>query len=157
MHHGLLASLHAYLDGGKRRDLLLATGFFTVQALSSGHGAVFLIVAIGLMLLYRLALGEPVMLRRRLRDFGVLGFCLVAPAALLAIPYRAAQVEVGLRRSLGIGTPIENFFASPTRVDVFLQSLVYRPRVLGQWFDGIRIYAAASSPTRSRRTWAGLR
>ena len=35
--------------------------------------------------------------------------------------------------------------------------LVYRPRVLGQWFDGIRIYAAASSPTRSRRTWAGLR
>ena len=34
---------------------------------------------------------------------------------------------------------------------------VYRLRVLGQWFDGIRIYAAASSPTRSRRTWAGLR
>ena len=35
--------------------------------------------------------------------------------------------------------------------------LVYCPRVLGQWFDGIRFYAAASSPTRSRRTWAGLR
>ena len=34
---------------------------------------------------------------------------------------------------------------------------VYRPRVFGQWFDGIRFYAAASSPTRSRRTWAGLR
>ena len=34
---------------------------------------------------------------------------------------------------------------------------MYRPRVLGQWFDGIRIYAAASSPTRSRRTCAGLR
>ena len=32
---------------------------------------------------------------------------------------------------------------------------LYRPRVLGQWFDGIRFYAAASSPTRSRRTWAG--
>ena len=29
---------------------------------------------------------------------------------------------------------------------------VYRPRVFGQWFDGIRFYAAASSPTRSRRT-----
>ena len=28
---------------------------------------------------------------------------------------------------------------------------LYRPRVLGQWFDGIRFYAAASSPTRSRR------
>ena len=36
-------------------------------------------------------------------------------------------------------------------------SLMYRPRVLGQWFDGIRFYAAASSPTRSRRTCAGLR
>ena len=34
---------------------------------------------------------------------------------------------------------------------------LYCPRVLGQWFDGIRFYAAASSPTRSRRTWAGLR
>ena len=36
-------------------------------------------------------------------------------------------------------------------------ALVYCPRVLGQWFDGIRFYAAASSPRRSRRTWAGLR
>ena len=35
--------------------------------------------------------------------------------------------------------------------------VVYCPRVLGQWFDGIRFYAAASSPRRSRRTWAGLR
>ena len=31
-------------------------------------------------------------------------------------------------------------------------TVVYRPRVFGQWFDGIRFYAAASSPTRSRRT-----
>ena len=29
---------------------------------------------------------------------------------------------------------------------------MYRLRVLGQWFDGIRFYAAASSPRRSRRT-----
>ena len=39
----------------------------------------------------------------------------------------------------------------------FEQECVYCPRVLGQWFDGIRFYAAASSPRRSRRTWAGLR
>ena len=37
------------------------------------------------------------------------------------------------------------------------RNAVYRLRVLGQWFDGIRFYAAASSPRRSRRTWAGLR
>ena len=34
---------------------------------------------------------------------------------------------------------------------------LYRPGVLGQWFDGIRSYATASSRTRSCRTWAGLR
>jgi len=34
---------------------------------------------------------------------------------------------------------------------------LYRPRILGQCCDGNRVYAAASSPTRSRRTWAGLR
>jgi IS5 family transposase len=33
---------------------------------------------------------------------------------------------------------------------------MYRLRILGQWFDCIRSYAAASSPARSRRTWAGL-
>ncbi len=38
-----------------------------------------------------------------------------------------------------------------------VNTTVYRLRVLGQWFDGIRFYAAASSPRRSRRTWAGLR
>ena len=37
------------------------------------------------------------------------------------------------------------------------EAFLYCPRVLGQWFDGIRFYAAASSPRRSRRTWAGLR
>ena len=40
---------------------------------------------------------------------------------------------------------------SPQRI------ILYRLRVLGQWFDGIHFYAAASSPRRSRRTWAGLR
>ncbi len=38
-----------------------------------------------------------------------------------------------------------------------LTRVLYRPGVLGQWFDGIRSYATASSRTRSCRTWAGLR
>ncbi len=33
----------------------------------------------------------------------------------------------------------------------------YRPRILGQWFEGHHFYAAASSSSKSRRTWAGLR
>ena len=37
------------------------------------------------------------------------------------------------------------------------EAVVYRPRILGQWFEGHHFYAAASSPSKSRRTWAGLR
>ena len=48
-------------------------------------------------------------------------------------------------------------FSARRKRATVLRLLRERPRVLGQWFDGIRFYAAASSPTRSRRTWAGLR
>ena len=41
--------------------------------------------------------------------------------------------------------------------DLLIVDELYRLRVLGQWFDGNHVYAAASSPPRSRRTWAGLR
>ena len=54
-----LAALHAYFDGGRKRDLRLAAGFVSLQALSSGHGAVFMGVALLLFVLYRLLLGEP--------------------------------------------------------------------------------------------------
>src|SRR5207244_12707453 len=47
------------------------------------------------------------------------------PVVRIAIPYGLAQVDVGLRRVLGTsGTPLQDFVASPTRVDAFLQSLV---------------------------------
>jgi hypothetical protein len=55
-----LAYLHAYLDGGRRRDLWLALTFFSIQALTSGHGTAFLLVAILLLLAYRLVMGEPI-------------------------------------------------------------------------------------------------
>ena len=95
-----LASLHAYLEGGRARDLRLAIAFFTLQTLASGHGGVFAGVAILLMLAYRLALGEPVLAVKRLRDFGLAGALLLVPVILVAIPYRVNQVEVGLRRAL---------------------------------------------------------
>ena len=41
-----LAFLHSYLEHGKRRDLLLAIACFSLQALSSGHGAAYLFVTI---------------------------------------------------------------------------------------------------------------
>jgi len=120
-----LASLHAYLDRGQARDLRLAVAFFSLQALTSGHGGVFAAVAIVLMVAYRLALGEPVLFVKRLRDFGLAGALLLVPVVLVAIPYRVNQVEVGLRRVLDpAGTPLTNFLASPTSVDRFLRSLI---------------------------------
>src|SRR5688500_11369852 len=57
-----LAFVHTYLDHGRRRDLRFALAFFTVQVLASGHGAVFLLVALVCLLGYRFLLGEEVAL-----------------------------------------------------------------------------------------------
>ena len=40
-----LAFLHTYLERGTRRDLLRAAACFSLQALSSGHGAAYLLVS----------------------------------------------------------------------------------------------------------------
>jgi hypothetical protein len=119
-----LASFHAYLDGGQRRDLRLAAGFLALQILSSGHGAVFLVVATAIMLAYRLAMGEPVAWRRRVADFGLVGIALVAVSVAVFIPYRVAQLDVGLRRGLGGDAIAQNFIASPTHLHAWLRSLV---------------------------------
>ena len=120
-----LASLHAYLDGGGRRQLWFALGFFTLQTLTSGHAAVFLVVAILTVLAYRVALGEPILLWRRIRDFGIPGVLLITPAILSYVPYRMNQVEHGLRRGIGSwGNPPESFLASPTHFHMYVISLL---------------------------------
>ncbi|MEK6629406.1 MAG: hypothetical protein AABY89_01590 [Acidobacteriota bacterium] len=120
-----LASLHAYLDGGRRRDLWLFAAFVTLQALSSGHGTVFLALAAMCLVAYRVVLGEPVVFVRRLRDLGVPGALLLLPAALMLLPYRSVQAEVGLKRSL-VDWAIDptSFLASPSHLQGFLLSLL---------------------------------
>jgi hypothetical protein len=119
-----LASLHRYLDEGRRRDLHWTAAFFTLQTLSSGHGAVFLIVAMVTLLACRAVRGEPFAFRRRIADSGVAGALLVLPAVLIVLPYRTAQIDVGLRRTLEAWhTAPESFIASPTHVHVWLLSL----------------------------------
>lgn len=110
-----LAYLHTYLDGSRRRDLWIAIGFFTLQAFTSGHGAVFLVVAVATVLACRIALGEPIAPLRRLRDAGLPGVLLAVPLVLLALPYRFVQQEFGLKRTLvDWETPVSSFFASLT-------------------------------------------
>jgi hypothetical protein len=125
-----LAYLHAYMDGGRRRDLRLAVGFFTLQALTSGHGAVFLAVAVLTVLAYRLVMGEPLALATRVRDLGLAGAALLVPARLLFLPYRAVQIEMGLRRTLEGSAPVpESFIASPAHVHAWLLSFLPPPHV----------------------------
>jgi hypothetical protein len=126
-----LAALHAYLDGGRKLHLRLAIGLFTLQALTSGHGAVFLLFAFAMLLGYRVVLGERITPVRRLRDVGLPGLLLLVPAAFLVMPYRLAQQEIGLRRTLDPtwwtdwASPAVSFIATPARLpQALLQPLV---------------------------------
>jgi predicted secreted protein len=122
-----LASLHAYLDRGRRRDLLLAVAFVSLQALSSGHGAAFMVMAVGVLLAWRVLLGEPLLLLKRLRDFGIAGVLVILPTALVFLPYRIVQHEMGLKRDLH-NTSImwESFLASPSHLQMWVLALFNR-------------------------------
>ena len=124
-----LAFLHAYFESNRRRDLLLAVGFFSLQALSSGHGTAYLFVAILLLLAWQFALGAPLALAQRMRDFGVAGAYLIAPAVWIILPYRMAQAEAGLKREFpaDLHPGIESFLASPSRVHQWLQATLVGP------------------------------
>jgi len=122
-----LAFLYSYFRSRRPADLRWAIAFFAAQALTSGHGAVFLLIAAATLVLFEIGTHirfTPAMLRsalrestRVVRDVGIPGLLLVAPAALVIPPYLAAQREIGLRRTIGTWTPMnENFLASPTHV-----------------------------------------
>ncbi len=121
-----LAFLHSYLESGRPRDLRLAALFFSLQALSSGHGAVFLGVASLALIGYRVALGEPLGVRRRLSDLGFIGCLALLPAVLVTAPYFAVQREMQLKRSLADASTwavsASSFLASPTHVHRFVLS-----------------------------------
>ncbi len=118
-----LAFLQQYLEHGRRRDLLLALGCFTLQVLSSGHGAAFLLVAVLLLIGWRTAFGAPLAIRQWLADCGATGAYLLAPSVLVMLPYLLAQHEAGLRRDY----PAEampgfaDAIASPSRLHMSIQ------------------------------------
>lgn len=118
-----LAYLHTYLGrSGRPRDLRLAVLFYVAQVLASGHGAVFLTVAVFACLAYRVVLGEPIQPIRRLRDLGITGALILLPAVLILLPYRAARAEVpALARELGdYGSSLSSYVSSPTPVHQWL-------------------------------------
>jgi len=122
-----LAYWHAYLDTGDKFNLRITAAFFTLQALTSGHGTVFLAIAAAALAFYRWMLGEPIAIVKRLRDLGIAGMLLLAPIVPIAMVYARVQAEMGLRRSLDdwvITTP-ESFLASPTYVHRFLLAFLF--------------------------------
>ena len=150
-----LASLHAYLESGRRRDAALTAMFFTLQALSSGHGAVFLLLAMLVVVACRLVLRGPRAFPVRVADLAV-GAALLVPAALSLWPYRLVQQEMGLRRSLeDWSVPWASFLASSSHADTWLLSLVPSWRineVMGpHLFPGIAPLALAGAAL----LWAG--
>jgi hypothetical protein len=128
-----LAFLHSYLDTGRRRDLRLAAMFFSLQALSSGHGAVFTAFAAAALVVYRVVLGERIDIGRRVKDFGLAGVALLVPAVLVTLPYLAVQREMQLRRSLEDASTwavsAVSFLASPTHVHEFILSRLTNRRI----------------------------
>jgi hypothetical protein len=125
-----LAALHAYVDTGRRRDLWLAIGLFTLQALTSGHGAVFLLVCGLALAAYRVATGEPIAPVRRLRDIGWTGLVLLTPTLLMFAPYVTVQREMGLTRTLdNWSVSSASFAASPTHLHAWILSLMPSARI----------------------------
>jgi hypothetical protein len=152
-----LAFLHTYLERGRRRDLLIALGCFSLQALSSGHGAAYLFLAIIALLAWRLLAGMPLQLGQRLRDVGAAGAYLIAPAVWVIIPYRMAQADAGLRRGyLSDAQPgIESFLASPTLFHRFLQTTFIGPFAKEPdafLFPGLLVLVLAAIGIASRST-----
>jgi hypothetical protein len=119
-----LAFLHRYLETRKPGDLRIAIAFFTLQALTSGHGAVFVTVAAAALIVHRLVLGEPIDAFQRVKDVGLSGLLLLAPVALIAVPYHRVQVEMGLKRPLTNWETVPvSFLASPTHLHTWIASL----------------------------------
>jgi len=123
-----LAFVHAYLQRGRRRDLLVAFAFFTLQSVTSGHGGLFLFLSLLALALYLVVCRRFVPLRTLVRDVGVAGVLLLALNLPFLVPYFRVQRELGLRRTIGaVYDWVPNaasFLASPTHVDQALLSLV---------------------------------
>jgi hypothetical protein len=122
-----LLFLHRYLDGGKRRHLLAAVAFFTLQATFSGHGAVFLGVSGVALVLYHALVRPAFSWRHFLRDLGPAGLLLIGLSAPLAWPYLVVERESGFSRSLEEaedGSPdAASYLASPAHLQRFILSL----------------------------------
>ena len=123
-----LAFFHRYARTTRRADLLAAAAFFTLQSLTSGHGGLFMALALGALALYLWAFGRLPGPRRLLGDLGVAGALVLGVNVVFLVPYLRAQHDVGLHRTLGAvydwAPNAVSFLAAPTHAQQWLLSLV---------------------------------
>lgn len=167
-----LLALHAYFDTRRARYLRIALALFSLQAITSGHGAAMLTLAVAMLLGWKFLCGEPVALQQRIRDCGWIGALSLVPAALIYVPYKLAQLQVGLKRELDDWTlSTSSYFTSPTLIDTWLLSRLpdwswlrelpdawLFPGVLPLMLFGAALWfhAAAAAPNPAGRYWRRL-
>lgn len=167
-----LLALHAYFDTGRARYLRIAVALYSLQALTSGHGTAMLTLVIAMLLLWKWIFGEPIAFRRRLADIGWLGALAFVPTALIYIPYKMAQVEVGLKRILeDWSLATSSYVTSPTIVHQWLLAqlpdwqwlrtqpdawLFYGVLPLVLATAALWLHASASASTTPGRAWRRL-
>lgn len=120
-----LAFALRYLREGKRRDLLITFALFSLQALTSGHGGLFLALALALLF------GGAVVSRtlrpaQAIRDCGFAGLLLLLVNVPFVIPFYQVRGRVGLARVIedaeGYAPSLGSWLQAPTRTQTALTS-----------------------------------
>lgn len=122
-----LAFAVRYLRERRRRDLLAALALFTAQAVTSGHGGLFLALALASLFAMALASRE-VGLASTVRDCGLAGLLLLLINLPFVIPYWEVRSQVGLTRVLedaeGYAPSVGAWLLSPTWTQTALTARV---------------------------------
>lgn len=110
-----LLALHTYFDTKQAKYLKIAVALYSLQAVTSGHAAAMLTLSVALLLIWKALCGEPLDITRRFVDIGWTGALSLVPTVLIYIPYKLAQMQVGLKREYETWwMATSSYFASPT-------------------------------------------
>lgn len=116
-----LASVHAFLQTGRGRYAWYAAGFLGIELLTSGHGTIFILIASAGLVVWQAVFGETRLSIAAFEKAAMPALLVTALAGAIYLPYREAQLQVGLERSLDdafrFSPNAASFIASPTHVD----------------------------------------
>jgi hypothetical protein len=151
-----------YIREQRRRDLLACLALFTAQAITSGHGGLFL--AFALAVVFAMALvARGIAIRTLVRDIGLAGALIVAINVPFVIPYYEVKKDVGLTRVIedaeGYAPTLASWFVAPTRTQTFLAERTFPAAAAnanadlfpGFVFAGLALYGAFATLRRSTR------